>query len=558
MCYHVNERQLATSNRTALEALFLNLIQYLGSQKQTPDLFSSSNPVESPNISMALSPRSRSLPFLSGLFKLSRWLKLPKSVLVFAPLLLLSYTQATQALTASTANTIEGSAPYLTYDGGQTRITTSDMLLSIKLPDGTIITPLTNTSTITDPIILPSGSSFNDIGMLLPPSRGSASLYDITRSSYHYWGDDDGDGDRYIGTGGELSAVFTDKNNRRVFRDHPLDMCLSPYKIVFSNTNAYLSTQFGIPNTTSFSEGSVEYYVRTESSIGVCSVSPSLEYGSYSYAGPANIWDPNKGFFLQSVSPSSYDLNFPTTGADGLYFDLDIGGFDASLLTWSPVTHSGITATVSRVKPNSGTFTTPDGRSKRADSWISDKSRYVTRVTLNGPKADSSQISASNPSPLSVPTLPQTFELQGKDSSGRVIVKYGFKLKQWFVNRGAEKAISSNQETWCSSLGYRIINIKDVTNAKCGIQRSWFPCVGDIDGATPLSNGDYFQRQIGAGFFSEWSEPSDYKTASFVEGPYWTNEAANSRDNFFVNSHGSSVFYGTASYYKKYGLCTTP
>ncbi|MWN31430.1 hypothetical protein GQ595_03535 [Gilliamella sp. Pra-s54] len=434
------------------------------------------------------------------------------------------------------------------------------MLLSIKLPDGTIIAPSTNTSTITDPIILPNGSSFNDIGMLLPPSKYMMSLSDITSSPYNYWGDDDGDGQGAYGiiSEGYLSAIFTDKNNRRVSRDHTLDACLSPYKIVFSNIDASVSTRFGVPNKTSFSEGSVEYYVKTDLPIGVCSVRPNLRSGTNIFMGPASEWDSEKGFFTQSTSPSSYDLNFPTTGADGLYFDLDISGFDASLLTWSPVTHSGITATVSKVKTNSGTFTDLSGRSKQADSWISDKSKYVTRVTLNGPKADSSQISASNPSPLSVPTLPQTFELQGKDSSGRVIVKYGFKLKQWFVNRGAEKAILSNQETWCSSLGYRIIKIKDVTNAKCGIQTAWFPCVGDIDGATPLADSDDFQRRVGVGFFSEWSEPSDYKTASFVQGPYWTNEAANSRDNFFVNSNSGTVFHNRASYYKKYGLCTTP
>jgi hypothetical protein len=61
----------------------------------------------------------------------------------------------------------------------------------------------------------------------------------------------------------------------------------------------------------------------------------------WDFADPANIWNLDKGFLTQSTSPLFYNLNFPTTGAD------------ASLLSWSPVMHSGITATVRWIKPSS-------------------------------------------------------------------------------------------------------------------------------------------------------------------------------------------------------------
>lgn len=95
-----------------------------------------------------------------------------------------------------------------------------------------------------------------------------------------------------------------------------------------------------------------------------------------------------------------------------MYFDLDIGG--GSQLTWTPVTHGGITATVTRTLPNAG------------DNWISNHSVEVMRVTLTGPRASDNQKSSDSPSPISKPTLPQTFELVGRDSQGSVVVKYGF------------------------------------------------------------------------------------------------------------------------------------
>ncbi|WP_167349281.1 hypothetical protein, partial [Gilliamella bombicola] len=83
--------------------------------------------------------------------------------MVFATLLLLPYSQSSLALTAYTSRVIQGSAPYLTFDGGRTKATTTDTLLAIELPDGRTITPSTNTSSSTNPIRLVNGSTFNDI-----------------------------------------------------------------------------------------------------------------------------------------------------------------------------------------------------------------------------------------------------------------------------------------------------------------------------------------------------------------------------------------------------------
>ncbi|MWN05489.1 hypothetical protein [Gilliamella sp. Pas-s95] len=484
----------------------LNFFQYHRSLKQTPFSFllSKSSSLASPS---GVSSRSRCKPLSL----------LSKSSLAFAALLLLSCSFGTQALSiymsSSTSNVIEGSEPYLTFDGGRTKEFSAKTLLSITLPDGRIIKPTFNTSNAMNPIRLPyAGITLGDIGTLIPPSADSVSLNDLV-NTYHYWGDADGDGEDTNGVTvtGSISVNFTDKDGNTVGRNDILDSCKAPYKITLSSTEGSLTTQYGVPNTSHFDSYSVSYYINPYDS-SICYIRPNLNNGLHDFRGPANIWNPGNGFLVQSTSPLSYGNNFPTTGADGLYFDLIVRGGDGNELTWSPVTLGGITATVTWVRPN------------KSDDWIFNRTR-VARVTLTGPRATPGQVASDNPSTLEKPSLPQTFELVGKDSSGNVILKYGFMLKQWFVNRGYEFFDIETQTAWCNSLGYRMPHIKDLTNAKCGIHFN-FRCVDGIDGATPSSSHNFYQRQIGAGFFTEWGQLISYSGPGFGRYENWTSDAS--------------------------------
>ncbi|SCC28285.1 hypothetical protein, partial [Gilliamella intestini] len=90
----------------------------------------------------------------------------------------------------------------------------------------------------------------------------------------------------------------------------------------------------------------------------------------------ADVWRVGKGFFVQSTNSESYNLNFPTTGAHNLSFDLLITGIEPEELTWEPVTHEGITATVTNV--------VADARWMLFDE---DRGKVVARVKLTGPEA---------------------------------------------------------------------------------------------------------------------------------------------------------------------------
>ena len=504
----------------------LNLFQFQRGLNQSQFLFLSSKSFRI----------MKSMPLSSISKRLSKPPLLCKSALAFVPLLLLSYTQKVQALTAHTSRAIEGSAPYLTFDGGQTKATDPDTFLAIELPDGRRITSSTNTSSSTNPIMVSAGITFNDIHTVLPSGATTISLNSLIAQGK--WGDDDGDGQGVNGVvaSGSISVSFTDKDGSAVSRGDALDICKAPYKVTLSSTEGNLATQYGEPRSSTFSGGTAEYYITPPPQPVICSVRPNLTYGTDSYAGPANIWNPAKGFLVQSTNPSSYGLNFPTTGADGLYFDLDIVGVDTSQLSWAVNTSGSIRATVSWTSPHSGTFTSPIGKTMQADRWITDKSKNVTRVTLRGPRADSTQMQSANPSQITVPSMPQTFELMGRDSRGNE-VRYGFVLRQWFVNRGSERKKAPAHKTWCNGLGYSMPQVKDLTNAVVSSSR--------------------YKRYIGGGLFTEWGYMSDYFDAGFVASIYWADNrvGANSSNGIIGKDRKNPPFIGS-SRLNGYGICT--
>jgi hypothetical protein len=425
-----------------------------------------------------------------------------------------------EALTARTTHVIEGSAPYLTFDGGVTRATNVDELLAITLPDGGAGVKITRStpSSFSSPIEMPIPNvRFSDINMFVPTNTNTVLLNTLIGSSYNYWGDDDGDGQGSGGitATGQLILTITDRTGSQVTRNEMLTTCKSPYTVSLTNTSGTLKTRYGVPNSRSFPSGSARYYLKPKASPEICFARPNLRFGSNNesalpstprlpfnadFRGTPNIWNQTKGFLIQSTDPAHYDKNFPTTGANNLYFDLDIGGVDATSLTWPDVVHpSGITVKLSVT------------------------SATTVRATLVGPVATSAQISSSSPGNIPRPPLPATFELVGRDSSGRAVVTYGFVLKQWFVNRGSLRSEHRYQTAWCSNIGYQTPRVRDLTNAVCTGPSGGYWCNHSAGGATPHATDNHYMRYIGAGFFAEWGDMMGYAGADFHnETNYWT------------------------------------
>ncbi|OTQ72557.1 hypothetical protein B6D17_01020 [Gilliamella apis] len=464
-------------------------------------------------------------------------------VLVLTVVILQSISFSNYALTTKTTNIIYGSAPYLTFDGGRTRVTNTEALLGISLSDGRRFTP-TTTNSSDNPIELPvAGQSFKDIGMLVPRDTDSIALSSLIGTPYNYWGDDDGDGQGVNGitATGSLKLSIVDKNNRAVARNQVLDICGgAPYKLTLSNTEGTLKTRYGVPNESRFSASNAVYYINPKAAPVICFARPNISV--YMTQGLSDaIWVYPKGFLPQSVTPSSYGLNFPTTGANNLYFDLDIGGSN-QVLSWAPVSHGGITATMTNSTSTS------------------------VRVTLTGPAVTvEEQWQSNNPGQIDRPSLPQVFELVGRDSSGNAVVKYGFVLKQWFVNRGPGLYNYSSTSSWCNKIRYRLVKVKDLTNESC--PRNDRECGGSV-GATPSSPTVLARRHIGAGFFTEWGRMHNYTEANFPyfdEEPtgerYWTNDRYRRDDGsiYFYYVHSHNGFVSNQNYLGRLiGLCVYP
>ncbi|OTQ72666.1 hypothetical protein [Gilliamella apis] len=465
-------------------------------------------------------------------------------VFILTVVVLQSISFTNYALTTTTTNIIYGSAPYLTFDGGRTRVTNTEALLGISLSDGRTFTP-TTTNSRDNPIILPvDGQSFNDIGMLVPTNTNSIALSSLIGTPYNYWGDDDGDGQGIDGitATGSLNLSIVDNGNNRVARNEVLTICKAPYKLTLSNGEGRLTTRYGVPNESRFTAGNATYYINPKASPVICYARPNTTYFTREGISAA-VWEHWVGFLVQSVTPSSYGLNFPTTGAHNLYFDLDIGGINAQALSWAPVSHGGITATMTEL---------PYYRER-------------IRVTLTGPVATESQWSSENPGEIARLSLPQVFELVGRDSSGNAVVKYGFELKQWFVNRGNYLKNHSSAESWCNSFGYRVPKVKDLTNATCQGEGSNAYCQGAV-GATPSSPDRFLRRHIGAGFFTEWGDMYIYANANFPQYGsdgwfrYWTQDRVGSTQKFYsVYADDGHVFSDNGNIDNKVGgLCVYP
>ncbi|OTQ62852.1 hypothetical protein [Gilliamella apis] len=429
-----------------------------------------------------------------------------------------------------------------------------DKLHWISLSDGRKIDGLNNFSWLYGPIVLPvAGQSFEDIDMLVPKNADSIELSSLIGEPYNYWGDDDGDGQGIDGitATGSIKLSIVDRKGQPVARNEVLDICKAPYKLTLSNTDITLKTRYGIPNERFIhAYVGVTFYInpKVESQQQICVAKPNMRWGGkpdniifYKYfLGPASMWNPNMGFLTQSFTPSSYDLNFPTTGANNLSFNLEIGGvlsFASSEVKWEVVTSGDIKATITEVP--------------RKD----DTDPVAVTVTLKGPAVtDISQKDPNNPSPIDRPSLPQVFEIVGKMKTydrEEIMVKYGFVLKQWFVNREMYD-IYPNMSSWCTKIGYRMPKVKDLTNAACKGGTTYY-CEGSV-GATPSSASNNYTRHIGAGFFSEWGSMEGYR-GWFTNRFYWTSDRSPRGAYFSVDSVTGEVTHGVDD---KWGVCVYP
>lgn len=478
--------------------------------------------------------------YVKTVFMFSKFLFSTLLAKIFSKALLVSiflfYTFDLQALSAISTNLIYGSPPYLTFDDGKTKVTSTEELLTITLSDGRKITPETDNSTWENPIQLPSADkTLADIHINVPASEtGAHGYFDAPLLSFDELAksgnlrDDDGDEPIIVSSGGikiSIENIYPEKVNRYTA---PLDICAAPYKITLSGYPGSISTLYGLPNRSDFDFDSHTFSFAPKHPPKLCFLQPRLYVGGMDSAdrvAPINIYRQFWGFLPQSTEPELYSHNWPTTGMDKLYFTLQIGGIDGTTLTWPSVTHDGITAKM----------TFDDG---------------LVKVTLNGPEA-SNQVYNDRVRGIHVPKLPQTFEIIGYDNSGNAVIKYGFVLRQWFVHRGYNSTNYSSHKNWCQRLGYRVAQIKDITNSNCKVEQSEAP---ECQGGLPAAPVNFYQRNIGASLMAEWGDVSSYG----LPLSYQPGIIASDYDGRFLINNNGKVEYSSTGFRFSNAICVTP
>ncbi|NUF49774.1 hypothetical protein [Gilliamella sp. ESL0250] len=260
---------------------------------------------------------------------------------------------------------------------------------------------------------------------------------------------------------------------------------------------------------------------------------------------------------MKDINPASYAFNFPTTGADGLYFDLIIyGDIDEDELTWSPVMHEGITATVKKIAARDSWAWVLGNMTPDEEEFFN--SHIFMRVTLTGPEART-QWYNSYPSLIAKPRLPQTFELVGKDRKGNEVVKYGFVLQKWFVTRGDGRKSQPEQISWCSRLGYRLSQARDLTNSVCSPRDVIHNNCQGIVTSTPSSDLNGYKFNIGA-FLTEWGYTPLYTGAGFYSDVWVSDELDNRRFIMLIDTGGIHGARKSETFYEddRNAICTIP
>ncbi|MDF7667316.1 hypothetical protein PT273_05600 [Orbaceae bacterium ESL0727] len=432
-------------------------------------------------------------------------------------------TNVSASLIAVTSNKIQGQAPYFTLNQGQTKLTTLDEFLTIKLSNGVEYSIANNPSQINHPIELPViGQSMADVTMQIPATLDNVAFNTFVSDPYNYWKDDNGDGNATAT--GTLSVTITDVNGNAVNRSTTLDGCNAPYKVKLASTNVTLRTLYGYTNSTNYAAVSAIYYIKPKvDTPSACFAQPNLQSHGQNYDGPASMWNATKGFILQSLSDPS--KNFPTMGANNLFFNLTVSGVFGSDVTYSKTpSNSGIDLIIEPIT-----------------------NKNVAKITLTGPSKSATDAVAAT-------AVPTTFTLYSDRDRSNAI--YRFTISKWFIGQGDDKMTHTQLASRCSAIHYRIPDVTEYTNANSGAS------YGNWQGGLAGQPNNY-QRRIGGGLFAEWGNTSTpyYTGSDYSSGANWAaNEGDNSSSRTLYYIVSSNI--GFINIYDQtmtiFGSCVTP
>lgn len=473
---------------------------------------------------------------------------------LFLQILILTINiSSAMALSIDSSKSIEGSASYISLDGGITKVPSSTGLLGLKLSDGRYYIPsrasdtalypgaIVDNSTLTTPIEVPEDTTFADLKIAIPRTNNDnyPKLLFKDFPKFGYIIDDDGDQINITSSSSEyLQATwYSYLNNNQVditenVRDNindKLEPCIGIYKLKLEQKGSFSAKSMGIPNNILFSNyASINhnYFImpRNETRSPKACFAKETYYPSEK-GGPG--WEYRWGFKVQNIN--NPESNFPTTGADGLSFYL-------ALVNITP--EQVIAANGVSVSPISGSNSV-----KLSLSTETFGSNSILSIKLNGPVGTSASIQAF---------VPTEFKLYSDVSHHDLL--YSFKLERWYITPSSSYGTYYNAVARCQRYnGYRMTRLADLTNANAlnlGIE------------ILP-GNGSNYRRQLSfkdnndnwvGGILNEWGGRRFRISSRDSSASIWAEEKYYSVSNLqgsIFSSNGSSSL-------NNFALCVSP
>ncbi|MWN31303.1 MULTISPECIES: hypothetical protein [unclassified Gilliamella] len=315
-----------------------------------------------------------------------------------------------------------------------------------------------------------------------------------------------------------------------------------------------LNTRYGVPNFQSYPDNDIAIsktpYRNFNIAIGgeaIKYASPNMHFSDHDYSyRDKTIFDYTPATLNGFVAQNDYLRNFPSTGANNLYFYLVTDGIDNSLNTTNWTVR---TSNIDDSSPSAITATVTKSTAPGITGFKAYNNKNMVLVTLKGP--DSSAKTRTQTTPQ-IPTanLPVDIEL-AVTTKQKVKLSYKFRINKWFVNRGSIVAALREQREWCNNLGdYKLAEARDLSNARL---------LNLIESGRNTFN--FYKRYVGEGFLSEWGPLTHYSGANFYNATYaWSNTVVPSNgDNFiYVNMNDGALHHIlTHQNLLHYAICVT-
>ncbi|MWN89431.1 hypothetical protein GQ597_01695 [Gilliamella sp. Pra-s65] len=313
-----------------------------------------------------------------------------------------------------------------------------------------------------------------------------------------------------------------------------------------------LNTRYGIPDSQSYPDNNIAISKTPYRNFNIAIDGEAIKYASpnmhfsdhdYSYRDKT-IFDYTPATLNGFVAQNDYLRNFPSTGANNLYFYLVTDGIDNSLNTTNWTVR---TSNIDDSSPSAITATVTKSTAPGTTGFKAYNNKNMVLVTLKGPDS-----SAKTRTQATAPTanLPVDIELT-VTTKQKVKLSYKFRINKWFVNRGSIVAALREQREWCDKLGdYKLAEARDLSNARL---------LNFIESGRNTFN--FYKRYVGEGFLSEWGPLTHYSGAKFYNATYaWSNTVVPSNgDNFiYVNMNDGALHHIlTHQNLLHYAICVT-